>query len=244
MAELQLALQNALIPFAATLFGGAIALFKTPSAVARSAIQHFAAGVVFSAISLELLPELIGKHAPVSVMVGFSGGILSMLAIKALTAKLSAFPRLKMSGAGPVGMMVVVAVDIFIDGLLIGIGFAAGETRGKMLSMALTLELLFLGLAAASGLAAAAVGRGKIILATLALGCLVVVGILVGAVPLGSLSGPMLAGLLAFGAAALLYLVTEELLVEAHEVPETPWLTGAFFLGFLMFLELGMNAGS
>lgn len=39
--------------------------------------------------------------------------------------------------------------------------------------------------------------------------------------------------MLAFGAAALLYLVTEELLVEAHEGQETPLLTALFFIGFL-----------
>ena len=46
--------------------------------------------------------------------------------------------------------------------------------------------------------------------------------------------------LLGIGTVALLYLVTEELLVEAHEVPETPWAISAFFLGFLLFLAIEM----
>ncbi|HEV8177483.1 MAG TPA: hypothetical protein VGP44_07295 [Gemmatimonadales bacterium] len=52
----------------------------------------------------------------------------------------------------------------------------------------------------------------------------------------------MLAAVLAFGAAALLYLVVEELLVEAHEEAETPLLGAMFFLGFLglyILAELG-----
>ena len=42
------------------------------------------------------------------------------------------------------------------------------------------------------------------------------------------------------GAAALMYLVIEELLTEAHEVKETPLITAAFFAGFvaLYLLEL------
>jgi ZIP family zinc transporter len=36
--------------------------------------------------------------------------------------------------------------------------------------------------------------------------------------------------------------VTEELLTEAHEVPETPLITSSFFAGFLVFLILGMIA--
>jgi ZIP family zinc transporter len=45
---------------------------------------------------------------------------------------------------------------------------------------------------------------------------------------------------LAFGLAALLYLVTEELLVEAHEVPETSAQTAMFFVGFILLLTIEM----
>lgn len=40
--------------------------------------------------------------------------------------------------------------------------------------------------------------------------------------------------ILGFGVAALLYLVTEELLVEAHSVEDTPFITAMFFVGFLI----------
>jgi len=49
-----------------------------------------------------------------------------------------------------------------------------------------------------------------------------------------------LAGLLSFGCAALLFLVTEELLIEAHESADNALTTAMFFLGFLIFLLLGM----
>ena len=45
---------------------------------------------------------------------------------------------------------------------------------------------------------------------------------------------------LSFGLSALLYLVTEELLVEAHSEEDKPMYTGTFFLGFLISLILGM----
>ena len=49
-------------------------------------------------------------------------------------------------------------------------------------------------------------------------------------------------GVLAFGAAALLYLVVEELLVEAHEQAETPLLAVLFFAGFLgIYLLAGLG---
>jgi ZIP family zinc transporter len=61
-----------------------------------------------------------------------------------------------------------------------------------------------------------------------------------GATLLSRLSGEWLELVLSFGLAALLFLVTEELLTEAHEEEETPLLTLAFFGGFLLFLLLGM----
>jgi ZIP family zinc transporter len=51
-----------------------------------------------------------------------------------------------------------------------------------------------------------------------------------------------LAGLLSFGSAALLFLVTEELLIEAHESANTAVTTTMFFVGFLIFELLGMLA--
>ena len=83
-------------------------------------------------------------------------------------------------------------------------------------------------------------GAGKSILIVAALALLFLAGAAVGATLLQGLSGHALEIVLSFGLAALLFLVTEELLVEAHEAAETPALTAAFFVGFLLFLILGM----
>ena len=69
------------------------------------------------------------------------------------------------------------------------------------------------------------------------LAVLLPVGALLGT-PVGALPGPYLAGFFAFALVALLYLVTEELLVEAHAVPEKPWTTAMFFVGFLGMLVI------
>ena len=57
---------------------------------------------------------------------------------------------------------------------------------------------------------------------------------------LAGLTGVAFDAVLAFGVAALLYLVTEELLVEAHEVPETALVTSIFFVGFLLLLLIDL----
>jgi ZIP family zinc transporter len=61
-----------------------------------------------------------------------------------------------------------------------------------------------------------------------------------GALVLGGAGNTVLNLVLAFAAAALLWLVVEELLVEAHETPERPWMAVMFFAGFLMLYCLGV----
>ena len=51
-------------------------------------------------------------------------------------------------------------------------------------------------------------------------------------------SSSVLAAILSFGAAALLYLVTEELLVETQLPEETLMSTAMFFLGFVAIFAL------
>ena len=139
-------------------------------------------------------------------------------------------------------MLAGIGVDILVDGFLIGIVFAAGAKEGKLLSLALAIELVSLGLALASTMAQAKMPPLKIILISAGLSLLVFVGAGIGATVLQNVSPETLEAVLSFGLAALLFLVTEELLTEAHEVPETPLITASFFMGFLVFLILGMIA--
>jgi ZIP family zinc transporter len=226
----------ALLPMLAALAGAIIAAFRPPRALYRSFIQHLAAGVVFSVVAVELLPSIIHQRgALVEVFVGFALGVVAMLAMRSFSHKLEANGR-----ESPLGLLVGVGIDILLDGFLISVSFAAGAKEGQLLTLALTMELLSLGLAVATALGKNEKSRRKIILTTGLLFLIIVVGAGLGAIVIPFLSASLLEVLLSFGLAALLYLVTEELLVEAHEEPETPAASGMFFLGFLIFLLLGM----
>lgn len=227
-----------MIPVAATVLGGAIAVVKVPSDKTRSLVQHFAAGVVMAVVAGELLPEMTREHRPLGVLIGFVLGVALMLGVKALTERIE--QKDEQSGDGKAGLLIAVGIDVFLDGLLIGVGFAAGERVGTLLVVALTLELLFLGVSVAASLTEAKVGRARSLLTVTGLSVLVIFGALLGGSLLAGLSGLALEIVLSFGAAALMYLVFEELLTEAHEVKETPLITAAFFAGFvaLYLLEL------
>jgi ZIP family zinc transporter len=69
---------------------------------------------------------------------------------------------------------------------------------------------------------------------------IILFGAALGATVLRGLSDTGIEFALSFGLSVLLFLVVEELLVEAHSVPETPLITSSFFAGFLLFLMLGM----
>lgn len=224
------------IPVAAATIGATAAAFKPPGVKVRSATQHIAAGLVFGAAATELVPDLLRDHARRPVVIGFAIGIAVMLGISYLT------PRLTGDGDSPATMLLAVAIDVFIDGLLIGIGFAEGGKVGVILTFALTVELTFLGLAVSAALSEQGASRVRLVGTTFGLSLLVVVGGVLGLTVLGGLTGAPLDVVLSFATVALLYLVTEELLTEAHETKDTPVLTAMFFVGFLAILLLAMSS--
>jgi zinc transporter, ZIP family len=102
-------------------------------------------------------------------------------------------------------MVSAIGIDIFVDGIVLGLSFVAGAKAGLLLTIALTLEVLFLGLTVRAELGEILGSKVKV----------------VGA-PVASLPPRIIGGFLTFGLMALLYLVTEELLVEAHKKPDGP----------------------
>jgi len=226
----------ALLPVAAAITGSVIAALRPPGAVFRSYIQHFATGVVFSVVSVELLPDIVREHSPLEVIVGFAFGVVVMLGLRLMSRRLE-----QKAGQGqPIGLIVGVGVDVLLDGFLIGISFSAGAKEGTLLTIALTVELLSLGLAVSASLSRAGASRRKAVVTASLLFSLIAVGAAIGTLLVQAISHPLLEIILSFGLAALLYLVTEELLVEGHEESETPLVTATLFIGFLLFLILGM----
>jgi ZIP family zinc transporter len=223
------------VPIAAAVTGSAWAAWRPPGAKARSAIQHFAAGLVFAVAATELVPDLKTEHRTAAVIFGFSLGVALMLAIQVSVRRFGG------ESGSPAATLAVTGIDLVVDGLLIGIGFAGGGAVGPLLAFALTIELLGLGVAVALELLEAGYTRTKVVTTTGALSLLVAVGGLLGSTALAHLGGDALSVVLAFATAALLYLVTEELLSEAHETPDTPALTATFFIGFLLILVLSFS---
>jgi zinc transporter, ZIP family len=228
----------ALYPAMAVLAGSAVALWRPMKPALISGLQHFAAGVLFCVVATELLPELMHRKMPWVTLLGFSLGFIAMLAIKHFAEQ--AGQKDESQGSQSTSLIVISGVDIALDGLLIGVGFVAGQKQGLLLTIALSLELLFLGLSVAVALHASGMKYTRVLLTMLGFALLLLAGTWAGATLLIGASNTLVDAVLAFALAALLYLVTEELLVEAHEVPETSTQTAMFFVGFILLLMIEM----
>lgn len=233
-------------PVGAAVVGSLVALVRPPGPRLVSGVQHFAAGVVMAAVVGEVLPDLRDQgHLPWAVT-GFSLGVALMLALGAWGRRLESREAKPVRGrAGyvlPVGLLMTVGIDLVIDGELVGLGVTLGATQGLILTIAMTTEILFLSLSVIGELVDSGVPRARSALITIGLGLCTAVGAIGGAALLAGASATVLAAGLAFGAAALLYLAVEELLVEAHEEKETTLLGAMFFVGFLVIYILGQVA--
>lgn len=221
----------ALIPVVASLAGALFTLTKPPGPKLTSAIQHMAAGIVFAAAAGELLPDAVRRGTIWPVLAGASAGVLAMLFTRALESKSS----------GPVGLIGASAVDALIDGMVLGLGFAAGQRQGLLLAVALAFEFLLLSVSIASAFDRKAC-RSLIVGATLGVSLMVPIGSLVAG-PISRAPAFLQTAAYAFGLIALLYLAVEELMVEAHEVDDTLWITALFFVGFIGLTILNQALG-
>ena len=222
-----MAILYTIIPVLAAIAGAIVAMRYAPSKTVEGAVQHLAAGVVFAAAGAEILPDVLHSGDPAPTLVGGALGVFVMLGVR----------RLEGMASGPIGMLSAIGVDVFIDGIVLGIGFSADLRTGLLLTAALTLELVLLGLTSTTALAGVVRSGWPRLLAVAGLVLLLPAGTLIAA-PVSSFPEPVRIGLLSFGLMALLYLVIEELLVEAHEREEPTWVTSLFFVGFLFLLLL------
>jgi len=220
-----------LLPSLAVIAAGLLGATRSLSKLWRSAVQHFAAGVVFAAISTEIIPEVMHAGVPGAALGGFAAGVAAMFAMRWLAERLEARDAGKV--ALPLGFLAAVAIDCVVDGVVIGTGFAVGARQGAILAIALALEMFFLGLATANTMRDSGARVATAIIACVGLAVILAASAAIGFAILADAPPAVTTTLLAFGSAALLYLVTEELLIRAHDLGETRLVTSLFFVGFM-----------
>ncbi len=234
--QLIAALPYVLLATSAGILGSIISLFWSPSANIRSAIQHFAAGAVLAAIAANVIPEVerIGTFA--GIVGGFATGGLAMVGLKWIVVR---FEREKRDGRKPpIGLAAAAAVDTIIDGMITSAGFSTDPQLGSLLAVALALELLFLTLSVGVEFREAKFKWWQTLAVTGGIAMMFILGAMGAGFFLANASEATLAMVLSFGAAALIYLIAEELLVETIEEEKSLFPTVTLFSGFLVLLIL------
>jgi ZIP family zinc transporter len=231
-----------LIPALVAILGGFLAVIWHPSAQARSLIQHFTAGVILAALAVEILPELQREHVDQWLLIAaFTGGALFMYGMKLWSEQMAYKASLRpQAGMLNHGLILACLIDVMVDGLIIGAGFAADAQTGFVLALGLSVELLFLGLSLVSD----TIKGWRVVLMTAFLSLVVLISSLLGNHFLADAPKELVSVILAFGIAVLLYLVTDELLIEAHEVKEKPHSVLWLFAGFLAFWSIQLFSTS
>jgi len=138
----------------------------------------------------------------------------------------------------PVGLASAAAVDTLIDGMIVSAAFFSGQQLGTILTIALALELFFLTLSVGVEFRKSKLKWWQSLATTAGIACLFFVGATGAGFFLADASEATLAVMLSFGAAALIYLIAEELLVETIEAQESIFSTVMLFSGFLLLIAL------
>ncbi len=233
-------------PMLGILVGAAIGTHFTFSKEIVSGLRSLAAGIVLAAVSTELIPEIAEVEASKErlwVVFGVVIGATMLITLRSYFDKYD--PTKEGENKVPWEMIISIAIDFFIDAILIGMAMSIttgdeGNT-GLIMAFALGTEMLIITLTAAGQMKENSVNRGEIWGIAGGLAGVVLIGGLVGNYVATSFKGsPPYYGLLAFGVAALIWLVVEELLVETGKGNlDSRIQASLIFIGFLGIIGSG-----
>lgn len=226
----------ALLPVVGMVLGALAAEKWRLSHRALGAVLHAAAGVATAVVSIELMPQALGNIAPWQLVVGFLlGALVSVLMANGVRR---AVKGLGLGQAGAWKVYLVTAVDLFGDGLMVGIGSAVAGGLGFVLALSQVIANLPGGFVTVAQLRSRDVSRKIRLGAAASLFVPVFIGAAAGYWLLRGQSDAMQNAALAFVAGLLLLATIEDLVPEADE-PETPrWITTASFAAGFCFFAL------
>ena len=251
------------IGLVAGVLGAVIAALATrgQTSTLTSYVQHFAAGLIIAAATLDLLPEALHLGGGWPLIIGFVLGTAFMLALRALLTRFGhghshgdehghghgdghghghGDSQTKAVTGVNLRLVVALAVVVLIDGAIIGIALSAGGAAALLIAIALSIELLFVAASTAGSARAGGGSLGTAIGVGAFVAVMMPIGAVLGAVVFAGVSAPVLIAGLGFGAAALLFTAVAELLVEAYEIKESTGTIAMAAGGFLLFLILMM----
>ena len=232
----------ALMPAFGNFAGGVVAEIIPPSRRMLSRALHVSAGIVVAVVAVELLPEALAGAAPWLVVLGFCGGGAFYMLLESALERFQggggqAGGQVKGdSSAGPWMVYAAVFIDLFSDGLMIGVGSVVSFGLALVLAIGQVTADVPEGFAAIANFRDKGVARAKRLMLSASFVIATLLGATIGYWLLRDQSEALKLTALAFTAGLLILAAVEEMLGEAHEVAEDNRISAAFFIGgFALF---------
>ena len=232
------------LPVLGNLLGGVLAELVRLSGRTVSLALHAAAGVVLAVVGLELMPEALAASSPWVPVAGFVAGGAAFLALDRAAGVVAARWGGEDGPRSAFGIWSAVSLDLFSDGVMIGTAVVVDPALGLLLAAGQTPADLPEGFAAvASARRAGVSARARRVMAV-AFGVPIVVGAALGYGLLREAPELVTLTVLAVTGGALVSVVVEEVLPEAHEGETSR--AGVLYLvgGFGLFALLSAYAPS
>lgn len=244
MSELSTVIGLALLPALGNFAGGLLAEFRRPSKRNLNRALHVAAGIVLAIVAVELLPRALQNLSGwlVGILFGVGGG--AYLGVQWWVARWQAS---RPGAADRTGMWMVyfaVAVDLFSDGLMIGIGASVGTGLALVLAAGQLLADAPEGFSAMANMRDKGVPRSRRILLSAAFAIPVLAAAVGAYYLLRDQNEAVQMGGLVFVAGLLTVAAVEDMLSEAHESADDTWSsTAALIGGFVLFTFVSAGLG-
>lgn len=228
-----------------TTIGGILGVkLKNTSNKFLSFILSFAAGLMMSIVSFDLIPEAMNISRIPNVLIGILIGILCMLFCEAVVDK--KFDKnikkgkIKTDIKGNLlrtGIIVSIGLAIhnFPEGLAIGSGFEASLKLGYSLAIAICIHDIPEGISMAVPMKNGGISSKRVIFYVVLSGVTTGIGAFFGKI-VGGISEKVIAVCLSFAAGAMLYIVSGELTPESNKLYSGKISTLGNVVGFILGL--------
>jgi len=234
--------------------GGLLILLVNFGAGAGLSFLLAASGGIMISISLmELIPEAVEVGSKGWAALGLLLGVIILFVLDmvlphahsslVLRAKSGVYHGERAARLRSAGLLIGLGIALhnLPEGLAIGAAYAHQQSLGLGVALIIALHNIPEGMAMAVPLRAGGMGRGSVVLSTMLAGLPLGVGAFLGAW-VGQVSPTVLSVCLGFAAGAMMYVVSDELIPEAHfcargEYP-TIGLVAGILLGVLLTLVL------
>ena len=252
---MELVLLTALGVGGATVFGAVLGMiFKNISHKINDIILSFAAGVMLAAAVIGLILPSIekgGKYGVIITIVGIFAGAACVNLIDKLVPHLH-----KMTGVDSEAhpekqdqlnrvLLFVIAIGIhnLPEGLAAGVGFGTGNTSDALtIASGIALQNIPEGMVIIAPMLAAGMSKGKTFIIAAITGFIEVFGTLLGYLAV-TVSTAILPFALAFAGGTMLYVISDEVLLETHAHGSERGATYALLVGFCLLLVFDVLLG-